>query len=296
MVCKDLRRESLSKALGVNMLLRRPVVAGKFYPADKQRLQREVQGALNQAALRQWERPPHGKMWGVMLPHAGYVYCGNIIADALAGASLPPRLVVLGPNHTGQGRPLGLWPDGAWLTPLGEVSVDAELGAQLAATGIIEPDIYSHLGEHSIEVLLPFLQEALGAVSIAPIAVGTRNPAALRAAGLALAEVLKRHEDVGVVVSSDMNHYEDHETTLAKDELALAKACVVDADGLLDVTARENISMCGAPALAIALYAAKELGRNGVTVTSHATSGDVSADYDHTVGYAGLQLWDAPTS
>lgn len=278
------------KSSGDDMLVRQPVVSGRFYPGDRTRLHNEVCASLSQAAMRLGEMRPKGRVWGVMLPHAGYVYCGNVIADTLVGADLPRRLIILCPNHTGHGRPIGIWPSGAWLTPLGSVPVDEALATELAAGDGMEVDIASHMEEHSIEVVLPYLQEAVGDISIVPVTVGTRDAATLRQAGHTLAETLRRHPDVGLVISSDMNHYEDHETTLTKDELALAKACIGDAEGLLDVVERENISMCGAPALAMSLFAARELGREGVAITSHATSGAVSGDYDRTVGYAGLRL------
>lgn len=274
------------------MLTRKPVAAGRFYPDEKEELRREVNGYLEHGRARLKAHPVlEGEIWGVMLPHAGHIFCGQIIGDTLAGWKLPSRLVILCPNHTGHGRPLGVWPEGEWSTPLGKVKVDEKLAREiLAAGGYFEPDVASHLGEHSIEVILPFLQESAQNLEIVPISVGTRDPLALKAAGHALATVLQANPEVGVVISSDMNHYESHETTLDKDELALAKACVADAGGLLDVTEHENISMCGAAPLAIALFAGKELGRSAVSVTAHDTSGPVSGDYDHTVGYAGLHL------
>lgn len=274
------------------MLVRQPVVAGRFYQGDKESLKAEVQSYLARGEEHLKARAPQkSTRWGVMLPHAGYVYCGQIIGDTLAGCNVPDRLIILCPNHTGHGRMLGVWPDGIWRTPLGEVKVDAGLATELMeADGGFEPDIASHLGEHSIEVLLPFLQELKPNLSIVPITVGTRDVVALERAGYALAAVLRKNGNVGLVVSSDMNHYEDHETTLDKDELALAKVCVADPVGLLDVTARENISMCGAPALALALFAGKELGNEGVAIIAHDTSGSVSGDYEHVVGYAGLHL------
>lgn len=273
------------------MLVRQPVVAGRFYPGNKKELQAEVRSYLAKGHERLKARAQQEcSCWGVMLPHAGHVYCGQVIGATLAGKQVPQRLIILCPNHTGQGKMLGVWPDGLWRTPLGDVRVDASLADALVNAGGFEPDVASHLAEHSIEVILPFLQELQPELSIVPITVGVRNPAILRQAGQALAKVLRQNPDVGLVVSSDMNHYEDHETTLAKDELALAKACVGDPDGLLAVTAKENISMCGAPALALALYAGKELGHEGVAVIAHSTSGVVSGDYEQTVGYCGLQL------
>lgn len=283
---------SFTSNMGAFMRVRSPIVNGKFYPADSGRLRREVSASLDAAAMRKSVCPHNDRVWAVMLPHAGYIYCGNVIADTLVHIQLPKKLIVFCPNHTGRGRPIGLWPDGEWLTPLGSVAVDEPLAKALLASGAAETDFDSHIGEHSIEVLLPFFQQLLGTFSMVPITVGTQNKERLQTAGRALAQILRDRPDVGVVVSSDMNHYEDHETTLAKDELALAQACLGDAAGLLDVTGRENISMCGAPALALVLFAARELGRNDITLTSHTTSGAVSGDYDHTVGYAGLQFWE----
>lgn len=271
---------------------RKPVVAGKFYPGQKNLLEQEVRSYLD--AGKQWAKDKEsGDVWAVMLPHAGHIFCGRIIGETLAGVKLPQRLIILCPNHTGYGQALGVWPEGAWLTPLGEVAVDKELAGELLASGGgYEADIASHLGEHSIEVLLPFLQESIVDPQIVPVTVGIRNPALLKRAGSALATVLRMpgNGNVGVIISSDMNHYEAHGTTLAKDELALEQARLGNPDGLLEVTAANSISMCGAGPLALALYAARDLGYAGVEVTDHDTSGPVSGDFEHTVGYAGLHL------
>ncbi|MDR3362098.1 MAG: AmmeMemoRadiSam system protein B [Desulfovibrio sp.] len=272
-------------------VVRRPVVAGQFYPGDAASLAAQVQAFLAPAVPL---RRDAGRLFGFMLPHAGYVYCGGIIGATLSGAELPKKIVILCPNHTGQGQPLGVWPDGAWLTPLGPVPVDEALAAALCATdGGYAPDVHSHLREHSIEVLLPFLHGRQ--VGIAPVCVGTRHPAALRAAGLALAAILKEQEKQGVevcvVVSSDMNHYESEQRTLEKDALALEQALAGDPDGLLRVVERENITMCGAGPLALALYAANALGRLEVELARHDTSALASGDSRRVVGYAGLRMY-----
>lgn len=268
-----------------------PVVAGKFYPGQAQMLEAEVDSYLK--AGEEWakSRSSHGSVWAVMLPHAGHIYCGKIIGETLAGISLPGRLIILCPNHTGYGMPLGVWAEGAWITPLGEVQVDSALAAALISTHCgYEPDTGSHIGEHSIEVLLPFLQVKIATPEIVPVCVGIRNAGILKQAGKGLAEVLKQNPDAGVIVSSDMNHYESHDTTIEKDNLALAEILKGDATGLLQVTSAARISMCGAAPLAIALYAAQDLGYHGAEVVDHSTSGPVSGDLEHTVGYAGIHL------
>lgn len=279
------------------MPLRQPVVAGRFYPGAPGALRREVRRLLTKAPAPAPVAP--FEAWGCMLPHAGYVYSGAVAGATLAGLELPRRLVVLCPNHTGRGQALGVWPGGAWLTPLGPVSVDEVLARALAGTGAgFSPDVHSHLGEHSIEVLLPFLQEAPGAQSpegprIVPVCVGTRHAGALARAGEALGDLLARPENagVGLVVSSDMNHYEDMQTTGRKDALALERALAADPEGLMRVVDEADISMCGAAPLALALHAGRRLGRLRVELAAHDTSATASGDTAHTVGYAGLRLW-----
>lgn len=286
------------------MLIRQPIVAGRFYDGDGAALAAQVRAWLgarqNSPTAGQPGRQPAGeaaqaRLWGVMLPHAGHIYCAHVLAATLAGLHLPPRLVILCPNHTGRGHPLGVWPDGAWRTPLGSVSVDDRLAAALVQSGAgFAPDRSSHLGEHSIEVLLPFLQlAAVEGLQITPICVGTQDAAALSAAGMGLAQVLA-HCPAGetlVIVSSDMNHFDDEARTLAKDKLALARALAADPHGLLQTVQQENISMCGAGPLALALFAALQTGRPSLQLCAHDTSASVSGDRSHTVGYAGLRLY-----
>ncbi len=105
------------------MLLRQPVAHGRFYPGRPDDLARETSEYL--AACAPAEKDSR-KPWAVMLPHAGYIFCGNIIGKTLAGTELAPRLVVLCPNHTGRGQVLGVWPSGAWLDPCGATITGAD--------------------------------------------------------------------------------------------------------------------------------------------------------------------------
>lgn len=150
-----------------------------------------VQDASAPAETEAVSRP-----WGLMLPHAGYVYCGRVLGTTLAGVELPRTLVVLCPNHTGRGQALGVWPEGAWLTPLAPLPwmrTWPPPSSKGATAGGFAADTLSHLGEHAVEVVLPFLQVAAGEerpLRITPVCVGTQQPEALRAAGQALADVL----------------------------------------------------------------------------------------------------------
>lgn len=253
------------------MHLRQPAVAGRFYtdvPAD---LRAEVESFLKQGATLPASALAAGDaahLAGLMLPHAGHVYSGRVIGATLAHVRLPRTVFLLCPNHTGLGTPLSVWPAGAWQTPLGPVPVDGEMARLLCeADEDFSADVMGHVREHSIEVLLPFLQVCAGdaPLHVVPVCVGTGQAPVLRTAGQRLARVLERCRSRDgqrplLLVSSDMNHYEDQRTTLRKDDLALDAALKGDADALLATVAREGISMCGAAPLALAFLCPARLG------------------------------------
>ncbi len=281
------------------MLLRRSILAGRWYDADAGRLKAQVEDFLAHGAERLQVRPQSGagKVWGLMLPHAGHVYCGNVMGATLQGVELPQDCIIICPNHTGYGQSFGVWPHGQWQTPLGDLTVNDALATQLIARPPFAADVQSHAGEHSIEIILPFVQEHCGgaAPSIVPVCVGTQDFAALEEAGLALADVLaawtQQGKDVAVIVSSDMNHFDDVPTTLTKDQLALEKALAAEPRAFLETIQRNNISMCGAGPLTLALTAMHQLGTPRVEFVCHDTSATASGDRQRVVGYAGLRLF-----
>lgn len=280
-------------------MLRSPVVAGRFYAGTAEALASDVALCMKEGAAVAAAVPPGSEQpVAVMLPHAGHVYCGRVIGATLSGVRLPRLLVLLCPNHTGRGTPLSVWPGGAWRTPLGDVPCDDAFIASLTARAPFAADSLAHMGEHSLEVLLPFLQCLPGTESvIVPVCVGTAQPAVLRAAGVVLAELLAGRDDAAFVVSSDMNHYEPEKVTCIKDRAALDRVLALDPDGLLDIVARHGITMCGAAPMALALYALHALhdasGRPlpQAAVLLHETSARASGDTTHCVGYAGVRFW-----
>jgi AmmeMemoRadiSam system protein B len=156
-----------------------------------------------------------------------------------------------------------------------------------ACPALVE-DSVAHRDEHALEVQLPFLQTLVGDFRFVPIALGTRDYAALESLGEAIAAVLARSaEPVLIVASSDMNHYEPDEITRVKDRMALERIVALDPRGLLDVVRREGITMCGVGPAVSMLTAARRLGAARVDLVRYATSGDVIGDYDEVVGYAG---------
>jgi AmmeMemoRadiSam system protein B len=180
---------------------------------------------------------------------------------------------------------------GSWRTPLGEVRIDEELsGALLAANPYLQDDIEAHRFEHATEVQLPFLQ-VCGSFDtrFVPITIGTGNLQRLQELGNAIARVIAAVvPGTLIIASSDMNHYESDSITRVKDRKAIDRILAMDAEGLFDIVQRENISMCGyGPAVAM-LTAARLSGATKAELVKYATSADVSLDYDHVVGYAGI--------
>jgi AmmeMemoRadiSam system protein B len=268
--------------------IRAPAVAGRFYPGRADELLRDVRAYTSAGKI-----PAETKRIaaiGCVAPHAGYIYSGGVAGAVYSRLEIPSHCVILCPNHTGKGLPLAIMANTTWLTPLGEVLADAELGARLLRRfPPLQEDSAAHRAEHAIEVQLPFLQAQQPKLNLVPIAIGTSNFDVLHGLGEALAEVIAAFEEqVLIVASSDMNHYESDAVTRVKDHKAIERVLALDARGLWEVVMNEDISMCGFGPTVVMLTAAKLLGATSATLVKYATSGDVSGDYESVVGYAGI--------
>lgn len=284
-----------------NTILRRPAVAGQFYPANPDDLRAEVRSYLSPSPsppfsaqstptqARSAGRAPLHAI-GCIAPHAGYMYSGHVAGAVFASIEIPPRCIVMCPNHTGMGQALSIMSDGAWETPLGKVPIDSALAAALKQRfPMLQEDTAAHRAEHAAEVELPFLLVQQPELRFVPIALGTHQLEILEQLGIALAAVVAAEkEPVLIIASSDMNHYESDAVTRAKDYRAIERILTLDPRGLHEVVMQQNISMCGfGPAVAM-LTAARKLGAKSAELVKYATSGEISGEYDRVVGYAGV--------
>jgi len=265
------------------LAIRQPAVAGRFYPRDSRALLAEVQSYLS----------PQGApvaALGCVVPHAGYMYSGHVAGAVFARLDLPSRCILMCPNHTGMGHPLAIMTNGAWQTPLGRVTIDAELANNLQNQfKALKEDSDAHRAEHAAEVELPFLQTLKPSLSFVPIALGTGRYGILESLGNAIAEVIStRRERILILASSDMNHYENDQITRIKDHKAIDEILALNPRGLYDVVMKEDISMCGFGPTVAMLTAARSLGVTKAELVKYATSGDVSSDRNRVVGYAGI--------
>ncbi len=267
-----------------NQFVRKAAVAGSFYPSDDDVLSGMVESFIT--------RGEKSRVMAVICPHAGYIYSGAVAGAVYGSIEVPDTVVLLGPNHTGMGARAAVMTEGVWEIPLGGVPVNGALAERIAASSaLFTADRAAHLAEHSLEVQLPFLYHLNSRVSIVPVTLMSTGPEEAREMGEALAGVLSAtDEEVLVVVSSDMNHYESDSLTREKDSLAIKKVLELDAPGLLEVTSREHITMCGVFPAAIAIFAMKKLGAKEARLLDYDTSGATSGDMEHVVGYAGFTI------
>lgn len=265
--------------------LRLPAVAGSFYEADPQCLRAQVAACFDDAL------PAKEPLIAAVVPHAGVMYSGHVAAALYAQADLPKRLVILCPNHTGNGHFAAINREGVWRTPLGDVSIDTELAdAIMARTPLISVDTEAHANEHSLEVQLPFLQQQLGSdFTFVPICLGAHRYDYAEEIGHAIAEALVGEPAV-ILASSDLNHYEDQETTLRKDQLVIDQMIARRPELLWRAVEEQDVSMCGFIPTVTMLIAANELGARKARLVRHATSGDVNGDYRRVVGYASVLI------
>ena len=266
-------------------MVRAPAVAGRFYPGEPEVLERLVAKLLVDPSAEDPQRAV-----ALLVPHAGWVYSGAVAGAVYACAKIPDRVVLLGPNHTGIGPPLSLWDRGVWEYPGARVRVDEEFTSTLKSScAALIPDPSAHRYEHCLEVQIPFLMARAPNLRITPIVVGATHLDVLKALAAGLTDAIGRiSEEVLLVISSDMTHYEPADIAERKDRLAMAAMRAVDAEELHRVVHHERISMCGyAPAVA-GLMAARELGARVGRVVRYSHSGEVSGDSTSVVGYAGM--------
>jgi AmmeMemoRadiSam system protein B len=266
---------------------RNVVVAGTFYESDPKKLKKYLKNLLSTSSLTldEHEKEP----LAVMVPHAGYSFCGKVLSDIYQGIKVPNRVIILAPNHTGLGQAVSVSPAACFETPIGNIKNDKEIGRLLVETGPFVWDELAHLQEHAIEVHLPLLLTKNPKVKVTAVCLRTNGFQACEEMGNKLAAVLASiSEPVLLIASSDMNHHEPCNVALRKDRMALDRISDIDPRGLFTAVVEHNVSMCGLVPMVVVLVAAKAQGAKHARVVSYCTSGDHNGDMSSVVGYAGV--------
>lgn len=280
------------------MKVRRPAVAGYFYPASTEELSKLLRSlflhGLGPGKLP--PAPPAEGLLGIVSPHAGYEYSGPVAAHGyyLASGTSVDTVVVLGPNHHGIGSGVAASESDSWETPLGSVEVDRELASGIVRlSSIVDFDDMAHWKEHSIEVQVPFLQFSMTpGFRIVPISMLMQDELTAIEVGDAIARAAQElGRRVLLVASTDLTHYEPHDEAQRKDGIAIDAMRTMDISELYRVVEGKHISMCGYGAVAAVIAAAKRMGASRVELLKYATSGDTTGDMTAVVGYGSLAIF-----
>jgi AmmeMemoRadiSam system protein B len=284
--------QTMIKDLGV----RPSPIAGTWYPADPKRLSALIDGYIN--AL---EVPPiDEKVLGIMVPHAGIIYSGPVAAAAfsLLRGLTPEVVAVISPMHYPTWEPLITTAHSAYATPLGTIPVDHELLELLDER--LDPKLGYQITrmkndpEHSLEIELPFLQRVLKSdFKILPIMVRDPSPAVVKPLGEALGEVLAGKSAI-LVASTDLSHQFTQTEAVQLDGEVLKQVENLDPEGVLRTEEEGKGFACGRGALAAVIWAVLHLGANKARILKHATSGDITGNYQEVVGYAAA-VFTSPT-
>ena len=273
--------------------IRKAAVAGGFYPGSKVELTKLVEQMLQQA------NPPVIKepIRGIVVPHAGYIYSGQVAAfayKALENQDIK-TVILISNSHTEYFNGISVYKEGSFETPLGLVEIDKDLVSKIMASNpqaiIDRPS--AHLQEHALEVQLPFLQRVLKDFKIVPIVFGTDDPALTHI----LADALKKNIDSKtlIVASSDMSHYPPYGAASAADQQTIQAIQTGQAE-VLDATMQRLAServpnaqtfLCGVSGVRTLLLLSQELGFSNASFLKYANSGDsLFGDKSRVVGYS----------
>ncbi|MCX5907769.1 MAG: AmmeMemoRadiSam system protein B [Deltaproteobacteria bacterium] len=264
--------------------VRKPAVAGSFYPAEAQTLSRQVKEFLAQASKKEIR----GDIIALVSPHAGYMYSGQVAAHSfkLVQGMKFDAVVVVAPSHRVAFQGASVYDRGGYQTPLGVLPVEKDLCQKLMQeSNVIRFLPQAHGAEHSLEVQLPFLQEVLGEFPLVPVVIGDQSFPTCEKVGQAIARTVQGKK-VLLVASTDLSHFHSYDEAVKLDQGVMKGIERFDPQRLsADLEAGKG-EACGGGAVVAVMVAAKELGANRAQVLKYMNSGDVTGDRSGVVGYA----------
>lgn len=268
------------------MKYRKPAVAGSFYPGNPSELSKLIASYLDDAAKE--AHPVDGKIYGVISPHAGYIYSGPVAAYGyrlLEGRSFD-GFAVFAPSHRGRFKGASVMPEGYYSTPLGDVEIDSEL-----AKVILEDEYFGYLKdidelEHSLEVQVPFLQTVAHNFRILPVVMGTTDAALCAGMGETVAEsIISSGRNYCIIISTDLSHYHSYEKAVSMDSKFIEAVESFDAKKIQEAVNSGRAEACGEGAVLAGLAACRRLGAERIKVLKYMNSGDTAGSKDQVVGY-----------
>ncbi len=276
--------------------VRKPAVAGQFYPGDPVTLTKQLSDFFKNAK----KEPVPGKIVALISPHAGYMYSGQVAAYSfklLEGLSFE-TVVVISPSHVAYFPGASVYNGGSYETPLGQIPVDTTLAGQIADASkkvFLSDKGHSFAGmrgEHALEVELPFLQLVLGRFKLVAIVVADQDWVTCEALGEALSKALKGKNAL-IVASTDLSHFHPYDEAVRLDNIVMDHVNSFDPEELHSDLASKVCEACGGGPVLATMLAAKGLGADKAKVLKYANSGDVTGDKSGVVGYMAAVIYDS---
>lgn len=270
------------------MKIRHQQVAGYFYPAEKEKLQHDISLLLNVAKSEKSFK----KIFGIVSPHAGYIYSGKTAAyvyNLLKDKSYK-TVIIISPSHAEYFPGISIYDGDAYETPLGIVEIDQEMtDAILENSKTIFRGIQGHRKEHALEVQIPFLQSVLKDFKIVPIVMGDQG----RMFGDELAERISKvvNDETLVVASSDMSHFYSSNEADRLDSIVQKRINDFDFENLLEDLDDHKCEACGGGPIAAMMKAASLKNIKKSFVINRSDSGDVTGDRSEVVGYLSAVIY-----
>ena len=283
------------------MTRRAPAVAGMFYPDNPRELKDLIGQSFRNQRFGPGRTPTSAtssheqlKIYGIVSPHAGYIYSGVVAANGFYKISSTnfQDVIMVGPNHYGIGSWVAAMKDGIWETPLGDVQVNSQMAGEIRGrSSTLDFDDYAHSRDHCLEVQLPFLQYIKQDFKIVPIVLVSQKRDTALDLGNAISETIMEKDSLNstlLLASSDFTHYEPNSEAHRKDGELIKTILALDVTRFYTVLERLNVSACGYGAIATMMVAAKSLGATRGELLKYATSGDITGDISAVVGYSSI--------
>ena len=270
--------------------IRKAAVAGLFYPGSEQDLKQEVDALLDNYKL---DFNPE-KVFGIISPHAGYVYSGQTAAYAynlLKGKNYK-TVILIAPSHREYFPGISIFSGHTYETPLGKISTNKELSEKI--TELSDSVFYGLIGhgehEHSLEVQLPFLQRVLGEFNIVPLVIGDQSRKYVETLADAISEIYS--EDIVIVASSDLSHFHKKEECREIDLKVADHINNMNYEELQNDLEENNCEACGGGPIVSLLSSANKHGFSKSKVLHMCDSGDTTGDNTGVVGYLSAVIYE----
>jgi hypothetical protein len=270
---------------------REAVVAGQFYPGTAAAIEQSIQNYLDKVDQKQFAIK---KLYGIISPHAGYPYSGEIAAYGydIIKKEKPDKIIVIAPSHREFLKGFSIYPGEFYATPLGKIPLDNELADKIVEqTASVEKNMAGHKEEHSLEVQLPFLQYTLDDFEIVPIVSGNVDQVAVSGLAKSLSELQKEEEFV-VVASSDLSHFHSYDEAVKKDRELIDHLKKFATENLVRAHKDRTLEACGMIPISVLLEYAQKTGEPEFIELDYRNSGDTAGGKGRVVGYLSAAIYE----